>query len=121
MNKDVRKKERPEFRVTSKFVREQMLALLKLIDELETAYQTYPRLRGVVGHEAWQQLTDIVYRQLLDLNLKPKSRNLRDEISANLTQLEDLAASTLIRDRTGLRDTASRVLRFRLQNGLVAR
>jgi hypothetical protein len=119
MKKDVHKK-RPAFRVSSKYVRDHLLELLKLTEDLETIYQTYPKLQIFVGHQAWQQLTDVPYRQLLDLNLQPNRKELRDGFAKNILHLEDLAASTLIRDRTAFRDTLSRILRFRIQNGLAA-
>lgn len=120
MNKDVRKKDRPEFRVSSKMVRENLLTLLKLTDELKAIYDTYPKLRRVVGENAWEQLTDVVYRQLLEYNLDAKDAKLRRMIQLNLARLEELAESTAVRDRAGLRDTTARVLMFRLQNQLVA-
>ena len=118
MKKDVRIKIRPRDSFASKFVRHQLVYLLKLSDELETVYQTYPRLRSLVGYSAWQELTDSVYRQLLELNLAPRNRELRRIVVANFTRLEDISSSTLIRDHTALRDTLSRVLQFRLINKL---
>lgn len=118
MKKDLRIKIRPRDAFASKFVRHQLVYLLKLSDELETVYQTYPRLRSLVGYAAWQELTDLVYRQLLELNLAPRKRELRREVVANFTRLEDISASTLVRDGAGLKDTLSRVLQFRLINRL---
>lgn len=109
---------RPGISSARKNTRQLLVRLLKLAQELETIYQTYPRLQSVVGYEAWQQLTDVVYRQLLDINLEPEDRVIRGVVAENLTSLEDLAASTLVRDRAGLRDTLSRVLMFRIKNGL---
>jgi hypothetical protein len=119
MNKDLRKKERPDFNVPSTFVQTRMLKLLKLSDELEVIYQTYPKLRRVVGHEAWQELSDRIYQDLLKLNLNPDRFELRMQIDEALADLEDLSVSTLVRDKGGLKDTAARVLRVRLKNGLI--
>lgn len=96
-----------------------MLRLLKLSDELETIYQTYPKLRRVVGHQAWQELSDQVYRDLLELNVKPDRFELRLRIDDALADLEDIAIGSLVRDRTGLKGTAAQVLRFRLKHGLI--
>lgn len=119
MHKDLRKKERPDFNVPSTFVKSRMLRLLKLSDELETIYQTYPKLRRIVGHEAWQELSDRIYRDLLELNLNLDRFELRMRIDDALADLEELAASSLVRDRSGLKNTAARVLRFRLKHGLI--
>ncbi len=121
MKKDVRKKLRPAFRVSSRYVRKHLLELLKLTQELEAVYQTYPRLRRLIGSEAWQQLTDVPYRQLLELNLSPRQRSLRDSYAKNQLRLEDLAASTIIRDRSGLRNTLSLLLIYRIENGLATK
>lgn len=118
MKKDVRKKIRPRFAVSSQFIRQHLLDLLKLTEELETGYQSYAKLRQLVGYEAWQQLTDVPYRQLLDLNRQPANRQLRDDFGRNVLWLEDLAMSMLTRDQSGLHDTLTRVLRYRLVNGL---
>ncbi len=119
MKKDVRKKERVYVSAARIEARRNLVTLLKLSQELETVYQTYPKLRNVVGHEAWTTLTDIVYAQLLDLNLNPTDPEIRERVAKNIERLEDLSASTLVRDQTGLRDTVSRVLIFRLSNNLV--
>ena len=94
------------------------MRLLKLSQELETVYKTYPKLRGVVGYGAWHELTDKVYRQVLELNLHPEDEQLRADIATNFNRLEDIAAAALVRDHAGLREILSRVLRFRLMNGL---
>lgn len=109
---------RPPFEVTSAYVRKHLTDLLRLTDELRTAYETYPRLQAIVDAEAWEQLTDVPCRQLLELNVRPRDRKLRDAAARNILRLEDLAASMLTRDRTGLNDTVSRVLRYRIENGL---
>jgi hypothetical protein len=119
MNKDLRKKERPDFNVPSTFVKTRMLKLLKLSDELNVIYDTYPKLRRVVGQEAWQELTDRVYRDLLELNVEPDRFELRLRIDDALADLQELSESSLVRDRTGLKETASRVLHFRLKHGLI--
>ncbi len=121
MKKDVRKKVRPAFRVSSKYVQGHLLELLKLTDELETVYQTYPMLRKFVGHEAWQRLTDVPYRQLLKLNLEPQQRSLRDAFAKNMLRLEDLSVSTAVRDRAGLRTTLSQILVYRIENNLATK
>ena len=118
MKKDVRLKYRPGSFSSSKFANYQLVRLLKLSQELETVYKTYPKLRSVVGYQAWQELTDNVYAQVLKLNLNPEDESLRSDISANFNRLEDIAAAALVRDRAGLRDILSRVLQFRLINGL---
>ena len=119
MHKDLRKKERPDFNVPSTFVKTRMLKLLKLSDELNVIYDTYPKLRRVVGKEAWQELTDQVYRDLLELNLQLDRFELRLRIDDALADLQELSESSLVRDRTGLKDTAARVLRFRLKHRLI--
>lgn len=118
MKKDVRKKSRPVFRVSSEYVRKHLLELLKLTEELDSIYRTYPRLRRLIGREAWQQLTDVPYRQLLELNLSPRKRSLRDAYAKNQLRLEDVAASTITRDRAALRRTLSQILIYRIENGL---
>lgn len=118
MKKDVRKKVRPLFRISSKYVQQQMLEVLKLTDELQAAYQTYPRLRKFVGDEAWQRLTDVPYQQLLELNLSQQNKPLRDRYGKNMLRLEDILASTSVRDRDGLKHTLSQVLIYRIENGL---
>lgn len=118
MKKDVRKNSRPAFRVSSEYVRQHLLELLTLTEELERMYQTYPRLRRLIGPEAWQQLTDVPYRQLLELNLNPRDRSLRDAYAKNQLRLEDVAASGVVRDRTALRHTLSLILIYRIENGL---
>ena len=119
MHKDLRKKERPDFHGPRTFVQTRMLRLLKLSDELETVYQTYPKLRRVIGHQAWQQLSDQIYRDLLELNVQPDRFELRLRIDDALADLEDIAVGSLVRDRTGLKATAAQVLRFRLKHGLI--
>jgi hypothetical protein len=121
MKKDVRKKSRPLFRVSSEYVQRHLLELLKLTDELNTAYDTYPRLQRLIGREAWQQLTDVPYRQLLELNLNPRKRSLRDAYAKNQLRLEDMATSMVVRDRSGLRQTLSQVLIYRIENGLATK
>ncbi len=121
MKKDVRKNSRPAFRVSSQYVRKHLLELLKLTEELEGMYQTYPRLRRLIGSEAWQQLTDVPYRQLLELNLSPRDRSLRDAYAKNQLRLEDVAASGIVRDRGALRHTLSLILIYRIENGLATR
>jgi hypothetical protein len=118
MKKDVRKKSRPAFRVSSQYVRKHLLELLRLTEELNTLYDTYPRLQRLIGPEAWQQLTDVPYRQLLELNLNPRKRSLRDAYAKNQLRLEDVAASTVVRDRMSLRHTLSLILIYRIENGL---
>lgn len=118
MKKDLRIKIREGNSYSSKIVQQQLVRLLNLSAELETVYQTYPRLRAVVGYAAWQQLTDSLYQQLLSLNLAPTDAELRSRVVANFVRLEDISASTLVRDTAGLRDTLSRTLQFRLINGL---
>lgn len=109
---------RPRFEVTSAYVRQHLADLLRLTEELRVGYETYPRLQAVVDSEAWEQLTDVPYRQLLELNIRPRDRKLRDAAARNVLRLEDLAASLLVRDRSGLNDSVSRVLRYRIENGL---
>ncbi|MDP9211750.1 MAG: hypothetical protein M3N59_00515 [bacterium] len=109
------------FRADSAFVKRHLVDLLRLTDDLQTAYETYPRLQSLVSEEAWNQLTDVPYRQLLELNLRPGDRSLRDAAARNVLRLEDVLASTLVRDRTGFNDTLTRVLRFRIVNGLATR
>lgn len=118
MKKDVRKKVRPPFRISSKYVQVQLLGVLKLTDELQTVYQTYPKLRKFVGDEAWQRLTDVPYQQLLQLNLHPRDKALRNRYAKNMIRLEDIMASTRTRDRAGLKHTLSQVLIYRIENGL---
>ena len=118
MKRDITKKLKPQFEVNSAYVRQPLADLLRLTEELRVGYETYPRLQAVVGAEAWEQLTDVPYRQLLQLNLSPRDRTLRDAAAKNILQLEDLAASLLIRDRSGLNDSVTRVLRYRIINGL---
>ncbi len=128
MKKDVRKKrpgfsrsrnsQTPAARAAHKAVATELTRLLGLAQELQTVYQTYPTLRAMVGAEAWQGLTDVAYRQLLELNLDTSNSELRQRIELNLTRLEDLSASSLVRTSTGLRDTLSRVLIYRISNRL---
>lgn len=122
MKRDIIRKRKsgskPPFEVTSAYVRQHLTGLLRLTEELRVGYGTYPRLQAVVDPEAWEQLTDVPYRQLLELNVRPRDRGLRDAAAKNILRLEDLAASLLIRNRTGLNDTVSRVLRYRIENGL---
>lgn len=108
----------PAQRRERRAVGRELTRLLELSQELQTIYQTYPKLRAMVGAEAWQGLTDVVYGQLLELNLAPSNRQLKQSIELNLTRLEDLSASSLVRGDTGLRDTLSRVLIFRISNRL---
>lgn len=121
ISKKGRARKRPAFRVDNAFVRRHLTDLLKLTDELRTAYETYPRLQAVVDREAWDQLTDVPYRQLLELNLNLGDRQLRDNAANNIVALEDIAASMQVRDRTGLNDTVTRLLRYRIVNGLATR
>ncbi|MEX2209745.1 MAG: hypothetical protein WD603_02090 [Patescibacteria group bacterium] len=111
----------PPFRVDDAFVKRHLVDLLRLTDELQAVYETYPRLQSLVSEEAWSQLTDVPYRQLLELNLRPDDRGLRDAAAGNILRLEDLLTSTLVRDRTAFNDTLTRVLRFRIVNGLATR
>ena len=124
MKRDITRKSKvranPRFEVTSAYVCQHLAGLLRLTEELRVGYETYPRLQAVVGREAWEQLTDVPYRQLLELNLSPRDRKLRDAAARNILRLEDLAASLLVRDRSGLNDSVTRVLRYRIQNGLAA-
>ncbi len=103
------------------YVRKHLAGLLRLTEELRVAYETYPRLQAVVDAEAWEQLTDVPYRQLLELNVRPRDRKLRDAAAKNILRLEDLSASLLVRDRSGLNDSVTRVLRYRIENGLAVR
>jgi hypothetical protein len=119
MKDDVRKKSAASR--SSLFVRYEMVRLLNLTLELETIYQTYPKLQSIVGHSAWQELTDVVYRDLLSLNLDATNNGLKTGIAENFRRLEDVSSSTMIRDSSGLRDTVSRVLRYRITNGLTGR
>lgn len=121
MKDDVRKKFREQASRSSLFVKYEIVRVLQLSQELETVYQTYPRLQSVVGHQAWQQLTDVIYRDLLTLNLNTTDADLRRDISENFRRLEDISASTMVRDGHGLRDTLARVLRYRITNGLATR
>ena len=121
MKRDIirkRKFRQTPFEVSSAYVRQHLVGLLRLTEELRVGYETYPRLQAVVGREAWEQLTDVPYRQLLELNLHPRDRALRDAAAKNILRLEDLAASLLVRDRSGLNDSVTRVLRYRIENGL---
>lgn len=121
MRKDLRIKIRPDASFSSKYIRHQLMKLLELSRELAGVYQTYPRLRRVVGREAWQQLTDTVYQELLMLNLKPGDARLRKQITKDSQRLEDILGSTVTRDHAGLKDTLSRVLMFRITHRQTAR
>jgi hypothetical protein len=118
MKRDIFKKSKPRFEVSSTYVRKHLAGLLQLTEELRVGYETYPRLQAIVAREAWEQLSDVPYQQLLELNLSPRDRRLRDAAAKNILRLEDLVASLLVRDRIGLNDTVTRVLRYRLENGL---
>jgi ABC-type phosphate transport system auxiliary subunit len=118
MKDDVRKKLGKQSSSSSFFVKYELVRVLNLASELETVYKTYPKLQSVVGHQAWQELTDVVYRDLLRLNLDNANLQLRQDISENFRRLEDISASTLVRDHHALRDTLARVLRYRITNGL---
>ncbi len=119
MKRDITPKIRAPFQADNAYVKRHLLELLTLIDELRVAYETYPKLQAMVSVDAWNQLTDLPYRQLLELNLAPRDRKLRDAVARNMLRLEDLSASTLIRDRSGFNDTLTRVLRYRIVNGMV--
>lgn len=121
MKRDVRQKQVSELLAVRKKTRANLVSLLKLSGELETVYQTYPKLQSVVGHAAWQSLTDLVYQELLQHNLDPENLEVAERIRLNMVRLEDIAAASLVRDDTGLRDVLSRVLIFRLTNGLVTK
>ncbi len=118
MKKDVRIKFRSGITRTPKTVRQQLVYVLQLADDLAASYRGYSELQAVVGPVAWQSLSDTVYRDLLALNLDPANQSLAEQIRLNTLRLEDIAASTLVRDAAGLRETLARVLQFRLINGL---
>lgn len=119
MKKDVRLKHRSGLICSRKNARQQLVDLLKLSQELETVYQTYPKLRAVVGKAAWESMGDYVYRQILLLHLNPADADAQKAVSKNISRLEDISAASLIRDDIGLRDILSRVLLFRISNNLV--
>lgn len=121
MKKDLRPKHRDGLIVARKQAKDQLVELLKLTQELETVYETYPKLRSVVGENAWHSLTDVVYQQLLGLNLEPTNQAIRKGVLKNIERLEDISAASLIRDETGLRDILSRVLTFRFANNLLTK
>jgi hypothetical protein len=118
MKRDVRSKTGASLPYGSKLAKRQLVRLLKLVEEMETGYLTYPKLRAVVGEQAWQSLTDVAYRQTLELNLDRRDHDLAARLELNLTRLEDIVTALLVRDQTGLRDVLSRVLMYRLANGL---
>lgn len=119
MKDDVRTKTGAPFPRGSKLAKRQLARLLELTSELDTVYHTYPGLRALVGRNAWRSLGDTVYMQLMHLNLNREDHVLVREIEQNFNRLEDIASAALFRDDTGLRELVSRVLIFRLQNGLV--
>lgn len=119
MKKDVRLKHRSGLYISRKQVRQQLVDLLKLSQELETVYQTYPKLRAVVGQMAWQGMGDHVYKQILMVHLNPLDEEARERVDRNISRLEDISAASLVRDQTGLRDILARVLMFRIANNLV--
>lgn len=121
MKKDVRPKTSGEFSATRLQTRQSLVKVLQLSLELETVYKTYPKLRSIVGHTAWQSMADVAYQQLLELNLDPANIEARKCVELNISRLEDIAATCLVRDETGLRDTVARVLTYRIANNLATR
>lgn len=118
MKSDLRTNTSVDFPRGSKVAKRLLVDLLERSAELETNYQGYAQLRSVVGKNAWRSLTDHVFGQILELNLRRGNADLLNAIEQNMIRLQDITDSMAIHDDAALRETLSRVLTFRLINGL---
>ncbi len=118
MKSDLRTNTSVDFPRGSKVAKRLLVELLERSAALERDYLEYPELRAVVGKRAWRSLTDHLFTQVLELNLQRGNNALLKAIEENMIRLQDIADSMAIHDEQALRETLSRVLTFRLANGL---